>query len=47
MIYKYYSYSLIRQYGVDFLEPGEGRVVVRGGQRVEVGDHVVAAHDRV
>lgn len=37
----------VRQHGVDLLEPGEGRVVAAGRQRVEVRDHVVAVHDRV
>lgn len=37
------AYVLVRQHGVHFFEPGERRVVGGGGERVEVGDHVVPA----
>lgn len=37
----------VRQHRVHLLEPREGRMVRRRGQRVEVRDHVVTAHDRI
>lgn len=37
----------IRQHIVDLSEPRERRIVAAGGKRMEVGDNVVALHDRI